>query len=84
MLGVKGKTNVQEMLRRVKPYRSSDPSFDGEISRFAGAKAERAGEDPTEGRTTRAHGPASMSRSAVRKPRPSWNRDGCGTTGQRE
>ena len=49
---------LEETLRRVKAYRQADPDFEGAISKFAEAEAELAAEDPVEGRTTRAKGPA--------------------------
>jgi predicted transcriptional regulator len=50
--------DLEETLRRVKAYRSSAPDFEGAIAKFAEAEAGHAAEDPVEGRTTRAHGPA--------------------------
>jgi predicted transcriptional regulator len=49
--------DLEDTLRRIKAYRNSDPDFDGAIARFAKAEADRAAEDPVEGRTTRAQGP---------------------------
>ena len=50
--------DLEETLRRLKAYRSSEPDFEGAIARFADAEADHAAEDPVEGRTTRAQGPA--------------------------
>ena len=50
--------DLEATLRRIKAYRSSDPDFEGAIARFGEAEADRAAEDPVEGRTTRAQGPA--------------------------
>lgn len=50
--------DVEDTLRRIKAYRHSDPDFEGAIAKFAQAEADRATEDPVEGRTTRAQGPA--------------------------
>lgn len=49
---------LEETLRRVKAYRLADPDFESSISKFAEAEAESATEDPVEGQTTRAKGPA--------------------------
>jgi hypothetical protein len=50
--------NLTDTLRRIKAYRNSDSNFEGAIARFAEAEADHAVEDPVEGRTTRAQGPA--------------------------
>jgi hypothetical protein len=49
---------LTDTLRRIKAYRNSDSNFEGAIARFAEAEADHAVEDPVEGRTTRAQGPA--------------------------
>lgn len=49
---------LEETLRRVKAYRQADPDFESAISTFAEAEAELAANDPVEGQTTRAKGPA--------------------------
>jgi predicted transcriptional regulator len=49
---------LEETLRRVKAYRQVDPGFESAISKFAEAEAELAADDPVEGQTTRAKGPA--------------------------
>ncbi|OFW09228.1 MAG: hypothetical protein A3H96_05785 [Acidobacteria bacterium RIFCSPLOWO2_02_FULL_67_36] len=49
---------LEETLRRVKAYRQADADFESAISRFADAEAESAAQDPVEGQTTRAKGPA--------------------------
>lgn len=48
------KVDLEATLRRVKAHGNSGPDFESAITRFAGAEAERAGDDPVEGRTTRA------------------------------
>lgn len=50
--------DIEATLRRVKAYRNSNPDFEGPIARFAEAEADRGAEDPVEGQTTRAQGPA--------------------------
>ena len=50
--------DLEATLRRVKAYRSSDPDFEGAIAKFAEAETDRGTEDPVEGTTTRAQGPA--------------------------
>ena len=50
--------DLEETLRRVRAYREADPNFESAISRFADAEAALAGEDPVEGRTASAAGPA--------------------------
>jgi hypothetical protein len=50
--------DLEDTLRRIKAYRTSDPDFEGAIARFAEAEADRATEDAVEGRITRAQGPA--------------------------
>jgi hypothetical protein len=50
--------NLEETLRRVKAYRSADADFEGAIAKFAESEAGQAAEDPAEGKTTRAQGPA--------------------------
>jgi len=47
---------LEETLRRVKAYRQADADFESAISKFA--DAESAAQDPVEGQTTRAKGPA--------------------------
>ncbi|HUE89354.1 MAG TPA: hypothetical protein VMO26_25015 [Vicinamibacterales bacterium] len=49
---------LEETLRRVKAYRQANPDFESAISKFAEAEAELAADDPAEGQTTRAKGPA--------------------------
>ena len=49
---------LETTLRRVKAYRSADPDYESAIAKFVGAEAELAGEDPAEGETTPAPGPA--------------------------
>lgn len=49
---------LEETLRRVKAYRQADPDFESAISKFAEAEAELGAEDPVEGQSTRARGPA--------------------------
>ena len=49
---------LEETLRRVKAYRHADADFESAISKFADAEAESAAQDPVEGQTTRAKGPA--------------------------
>jgi hypothetical protein len=49
---------LEETLRRVKAYRQADPGFESAISKFADAEAELAPDDPVEGHSTRAKGPA--------------------------
>jgi hypothetical protein len=49
---------LEETLRRVKAYRQADPGFESAISKFAEAEAELAADDPVEGHSTRAKGPA--------------------------
>jgi predicted transcriptional regulator len=49
---------LEETLRRVKAYRQADADFESAISKFADAEAESAAQDPVEGHTTRAKGPA--------------------------
>ena len=49
---------LEETLRRVKAYRQADADFESAISKFAEAEAESAAQDPVEGQTTRAKGPA--------------------------
>lgn len=49
---------LEETLRRVKAYRRADADFESAISTFAEAEAESAAQDPVEGQTTRAKGPA--------------------------
>src|SRR3990170_2078138 len=49
---------LEETLRRVKAYRQADAHFESAISKFADAEAKSAAQDPVEGRTTRAKGPA--------------------------
>lgn len=50
--------DLETTLRRVKAYRNSDPDFEGAIAKFAEAETDRGAEDPVEGTTTRAQGPA--------------------------
>ena len=50
--------DLEETLRRVRAYRKADPDFEAAIANFARAEAELAAEDPVEGNTTRAQGPA--------------------------
>ncbi len=50
--------NLEDTLRRIKAYRNSDSDFEVAIARFSDAEADRVAEDPVEGRTTRAQGPA--------------------------
>lgn len=49
---------LEDTLRRVKAYRQTDSDFESAISKFAEAEAELAAQDPVEGQTTRAKGPA--------------------------
>ena len=49
---------LEETLRRVKAYRQADADFESAISKFADAEAESAAQDPVEGQTARAKGPA--------------------------
>jgi hypothetical protein len=51
-------SDLEATLLRVRAYRNSDPEFDAAIGRVAEGEANRAAEDPVEGRTTRAQGPA--------------------------
>jgi hypothetical protein len=51
-------TDLEATLQRVKAYRAADPDFEHAIARFAEAEAEHAAEDPVEGSTVRARGPA--------------------------
>jgi hypothetical protein len=50
--------DLEETLRRIRAYRKADPNFEGAISRFAEAEAALAGDDPVEGKTAPAPGPA--------------------------
>jgi hypothetical protein len=50
--------DLEETLRRVRAYRKADPNFESAISRFADAEAAWAREDPVEGKTAPATGPA--------------------------
>src|ERR1700737_4002839 len=50
--------DLEETLRRVRAYREADPNFESAISRFADAEAALAREDPVEGKTAPAAGPA--------------------------
>jgi hypothetical protein len=50
--------DLEEILLRVRAFRKADPNFDSAISRFAEAEAALAGEDPVEGKTAPATGPA--------------------------
>ena len=52
--------DLEETLRRVKEYRKADPNFESAIARFAKAEAGLAGEDPVEGKTAPAAGPAQI------------------------
>jgi hypothetical protein len=49
---------LEDTLRRIKAYRNSDADFEDAIAGFAEAEADHAAEDPVEGRTSRAQGPA--------------------------
>lgn len=49
--------DLEDTLQRIKAFRNSDPDFEGAIAAFAEAEADRAAEDPVEGRTTRARRP---------------------------
>jgi phytoene dehydrogenase-like protein len=53
--------DLEDTLQRIKAFRKSDPDFEGAIAAFAEAEADRAAEDPVEGRTTRAQRPARRS-----------------------
>lgn len=50
--------DLEETLRRVKAYRKADPDFESAIARFVEAEASLSGEDPVEGKTAPAAGPA--------------------------
>ena len=50
--------DLEETLRRVKAYRNADPDHESAIARFVEAEASLAGEDPVEGETAPATGPA--------------------------
>lgn len=50
--------DIEETLRRVKAYRTSEQDFEGAIATFVEGEVDRGGEDPAEGTTTRAPGPA--------------------------
>lgn len=49
--------DLEDTLQRIRAYRNSDQDFEGAIAAFAEAEADRAREDPVEGRTTRAQRP---------------------------
>ncbi len=51
-------TDLEATLQRVKAYRAADPDFEHAIAGFAEAEAAHAAEDPVEGSTVRARGPA--------------------------
>jgi hypothetical protein len=57
--------DLEETLQRVTAYRGSDPHFERGIATFAEAKASPVAEDPVEGQTARAEGPAQQ---LVRRP----------------
>ena len=50
--------DLEATLRSVKTYRSADPNHESAIARFVEAEADLAGEDPVEGETAPAVGPA--------------------------
>jgi anti-sigma factor RsiW len=50
--------DLEETLRRVRAYREGDPHFESAIAKFADEEAALANEDPVEGKTTSAAGPA--------------------------
>lgn len=51
-------TDLEATLERVKTYRAADPDFEHAIADFADAEAEHGADDPAEGSTARARGPA--------------------------
>jgi hypothetical protein len=50
--------DLEETLRRVRAYREADPHFESAIAKFADDEAALASEDPVEGKTASAAGPA--------------------------
>ncbi len=49
---------LKETLRRVSAYREADPGFEAAIAKFAQTEAAFGADDPAEGKTTPATGPA--------------------------
>jgi predicted transcriptional regulator len=50
--------DLEQVLKRVRAYRTKDPDFETAIVAFAEAEAERGTEDPAEGRPQPQAGPA--------------------------
>jgi hypothetical protein len=58
---------LETTLRRVREYRKVDPGFESAIAEFVEAEAALAGEDPADGETAPAAGPAQkMVRNLIR------------------